>query len=106
MFISDPTPSYPRVCSGSDHAPPAPPTRMQSSIRSPSLLGYASHFVPGELEDALEIALKAAGGVHGQLLELGLSCEDLGKTSVHLSVAAQEAPEEVSGVAGGKWQQQ
>ncbi|CAM9138592.1 unnamed protein product [Scytosiphon promiscuus] len=48
----------------------------------------------GELEDALEIALKAAGGVHGQLLELGLSCEDLGKTSVHLSVAAQEAPEE------------
>ncbi|CAN0266003.1 unnamed protein product [Ectocarpus fasciculatus] len=48
----------------------------------------------GELEDALEIALKAAGGVHRKLLELGLSCEDLGKTSVHLSVAAQEAPEE------------
>ncbi|CAM9731002.1 unnamed protein product, partial [Hapterophycus canaliculatus] len=48
----------------------------------------------GELEDTLEIALKAAGGVHGQLLELGRSCEDLGKTSVHLSVAAQEAPAE------------
>ncbi|CAN0494727.1 unnamed protein product [Ectocarpus sp. 12 AP-2014] len=48
----------------------------------------------GELEDALEIALKAAGGVHRKLLELGLSCEDLGKTSVHLSVAAQEAPAE------------
>ena len=49
----------------------------------------------GELEDALEIALKAAGGVHKQLLELGLSCEDLGKTSVHLSIAAKEAPAEV-----------
>ncbi|CAM9143674.1 unnamed protein product [Ectocarpus sp. 8 AP-2014] len=48
----------------------------------------------GELEDALEIALKATGGVHRKLLELGLSCEDLGKTSVHLSVAAQEAPAE------------
>ncbi|CAM9953063.1 unnamed protein product, partial [Laminaria digitata] len=48
----------------------------------------------GELEDALEIALKAAGGVHKQLLDLGLSCEDLGKTSVHLSIAAQEAPAE------------
>lgn len=49
----------------------------------------------GELEDALEIALKAVGGVHRKLLELGLSCEDLGKTSVHLSVQAQEAPAEV-----------
>lgn len=52
-------------------------------------------FSAEELEDALEIALKAAGGVHRQLLELGLSCEDLGKTSVHLSVQAQEAPAEV-----------
>lgn len=49
----------------------------------------------GELEDALETALRAAGGVHRQLLELGLSCEDLGKSSVHLSLAAQEAPAEV-----------
>eukprot|EP00904_Undaria_pinnatifida_P008854 jgi/Undpi1/5099/HiC_scaffold_19.g08451.m1 len=48
----------------------------------------------GELEDALEIALKAAGGVHRQLLDLGLSCEDLGKTSVHLSIAAKEAQPE------------
>lgn len=49
----------------------------------------------GELEDALEIALKAAGGVHRQLLDLGLSCEDLAKTSVYLSIAATEAPAEV-----------
>lgn len=57
----------------------------------------------GELEDALEIALKAAGGVHRQLLELGLSCEDLGKTSVHLSVQAQEAPAEVCTLACRRW---
>lgn len=51
--------------------------------------------IKGELEDALEIALRAAGGVHKQLCDLGLSCEDLGKTSVHLSITAQEAPPEV-----------
>lgn len=55
---------------------------------------YSSRF-SAELEDALEIALRAAGGVHKRLLELGRSCEDLGKTSVHLSVAAKEAPAQV-----------
>lgn len=34
--------------------------------------------------------------MHKQLLDLGLSCEDLGKTSVHLSIAAKEAPPEVN----------
>lgn len=57
----------------------------------------------GELEDALDIALKAAGGVHRQLLDLGLSCEDLGKTSVHLSVQAQEAPAEVCMLSRRRW---
>lgn len=56
----------------------------------------------GELEDALEVALKAAGGVHEQLLDLGLSCEDLGKCSVHLAVAARDAPAEVKEKRAGR----